>query len=344
MLSSSKKFLKRLNSRRKAHIYHSKSNKSAYRSLNYLEVERGPLSPKLKERCDDYAVSVLKDIRYAPWLYVYSSVSGDFHEGWLPSNYWGYVVVPKIQGVHGGVSGLKSMNLTIFESDCFPDKMTFVNGLFCDRSKEVVNSHRVKDALFSLDDRVIFKPDNSRKGIGIKIFERDTIDEFFEAPANGVFQRFVDQDEGLASFFPSAVSTLRLNTAINEQGLPELRSAHLRFGTGTDTHVSDSTQIRVAVDLGTGALSDVGFTRKWAEVSLHPDSKLKFSGFMYPEFSKAVEVVCRLHERVPFVRCIGWDVCVDKSGRVNVLEWNGRQNGIQFPEATQGPCFLGLGW
>ena len=47
---------------------------------------------------------------------------------------------------------------------------------------------------------------------------------------------------------------------------------------------------------------------------------------------------------MPYARCIGWDVTVDSEEKVNLMEWNGEHNDIKFAEATQGPCFLGLGW
>lgn len=345
MFAGAKKNLKVLNSKRKAHLYHAKSNKGASRALKYVESEKGPLAPKLKEKCNDYASSVLKDVRYAPWLYVYSAVSGKFCEGWLPSNYWGYVVVPRIQGVHGRISELKSMNHVFFESGLFPDLVSYVNGTLVTAESEVISAGNVKDVLFYSSSKVVFKPDNSWRGRGIRIYEKESFDPILmKDMGSGVFQRFIDQDEGLASFFPSAVSTLRLTTAINKRGAAELRGAHLRFGTGSDTYVGHSTQIRVPMCMSTGLLSDFGYTTQWVEAFHHPYSKKKFSGFNYPEFNKAIEVVTRLHEKVPFIKCVGWDVCVDKAGDVNIIEWNGRQNDIQFPEATQGPCFVGLGW
>lgn len=335
----------KLNRIRRTRQYHINSNKSAARNLGFVEKQKGPLSAEVKKKCDDYAVSVLKDICYAPWLYVYSAVAGGFREGWLPSNYWGRVVVPKIQGEHGRVSELKSMNYLMFGSDLFPDQLSYVNRTFVTSSGSTIQTHDVKNALFSSGDRVIFKPDNSWKGRGIEVFDKDTFDsEALLGLGSGVFQRFIDQDDGLASFFPSAVSTLRLTTAINQRGNSELRGAHLRFGTGADTHVSSSSQIRVPVCLRTGLLSDTGFAGQWVEVSMHPDSKKKFSGFEYPMFREAVDIVRKAHERMTFIKCIGWDVVVNNAGQVNIMEWNGRQNDIQFPEAVQGPCFTGLGW
>jgi hypothetical protein len=194
---------------------------------------------------------------------------------------------------------------------------------------------------------VVFKPDQSRKGMGIQIFRSEDFDahRFTRSfKGSGVFQRFIDQDDTLASFRPSAVATLRLNTAINERGVSELRSAHLRLGTGSDNHVNDTSQILIPVCLSEGWLYDTGYTSEWFEIGCHPDSNVRFSGFKFPMFKEAVIAVNRLQETIPFVKCIGWDVCVDTSGQVNIMERNGRQNGIQFPEATQGPCFVGLGW
>ena len=64
----------------------------------------------------------------------------------------------------------------------------------------------------------------------------------------------------------------------------------------------------------------------------------------FPFYAKCVETVVELHERVPFVSCIGWDVCVDSNNEPQIFEWNGRHNAIGFGEAVQGPCFRDLGW
>lgn len=344
---SVKKFVRSARQNREDRLYHEKSNKSAIRTLGYLERQKGPLKASIKKDCDDYAVGVLGDVRYAPWLYVYSIVAGQFSEGWLPSNYWGRVIVPKIQGVHGRVSELKSMNQIIFKSDLFPDLLSYVNGIFSNDTGKVFSPDEAEKFLFSSSSRVIFKPDQARQGLGIQIFRSEEFDAHrFKRSfkGSGVFQKFIDQDNTLASFCPSAVATLRLNTAINERGVSELRSAHLRLGTGTDIHVKNTSQIRVPVCLSTGSLYDAGYTSEWLEIGCHPDSDVKFSGFKFPMFKEAVIAVNRLQETIPFVKCIGWDVCVDSTGKVNIMEWNGRQNGIQFPEATQGPCFVGLGW
>jgi hypothetical protein len=63
-----------------------------------------------------------------------------------------------------------------------------------------------------------------------------------------------------------------------------------------------------------------------------------------PAFRDCVDTVLQLHGKIPFARCIGWDIAVDESGQVQVMEWNGEHNDVKFSEATQGPCFLDLNW
>jgi hypothetical protein len=69
-----------------------------------------------------------------------------------------------------------------------------------------------------------------------------------------------------------------------------------------------------------------------------------FAGKTIPAFTQCLHTVLGHHERVPFVRCIGWDITVDSEEEVRILEWNGYHNSIILAEALQGPCFKGLGW
>jgi hypothetical protein len=71
---------------------------------------------------------------------------------------------------------------------------------------------------------------------------------------------------------------------------------------------------------------------------------VNFAGNRIAAFNKCTVSVLELQKKMPYVRCIGWDVVVDKSDCVRVMEWNGHYNDIRFLEATQGPCFRGLQW
>jgi hypothetical protein len=104
------------------------------------------------------------------------------------------------------------------------------------------------------------------------------------------------------------------------------------------------SEISVAVDLASGELHREGYLPDWLSVGMHPDTKRTFAGVKIPAFAKAVATVLELHKRIPFARCVGWDLIIDREENVRLMEWNAEHNDIKFSEATQGPCFADLGW
>lgn len=325
--------------------FHERHEYQAHKILKSIKPERGSLSKQLIGECDDYAVDILGDKKYAPWLYVYSAISGKFKPGWIPDNFYGAQVVPNINGHYGACASLKPLNFTFFKAKEFPDLGSFVNGLFLDKFHKIHSPKSFSEALFGECERIIFKADKSLKGKGIYLLDRAIFNpEDFQALGNGVFQRYVDQHPLFNEYTPKSVATIRITTVIDEEGKTSARGSYLRLGAEHDTHVQSASSLSIPIDLVTGALSDTGYMPSWVTTSQHPASRKRFAGVNIPNFKKCVEVVNSLHLKVPFVRCIGWDVTLDHEGEVVVLEWNGGHNGIKFTEATQGPLFTDLGW
>lgn len=271
--------------------------------------------------------------------------SGGFREGWIPDNYYGEVVVPRIKGDYGDVAKLKPLARRLFATDAIPDIASFVNGWFFSADGEVVDPHAIEDFLFDRSPRIVFKVDASLQGQGVFLLDRsrfslDTIRDL----GNGVSQEYVQQHEAFARLMPSSVATLRLTTTIDEGSGATLRAAYLRLGRAADSHVMSRSHVRIPVDRRTGALVSPGFLADWGSIKEHPDTKERFRGGEIPSFEECGRLVMDLHQRVPFARCVGWDVTVDQDGNPKVLEWNGGHNDIKFSEATQGPCFADLGW
>jgi hypothetical protein len=299
----------------------------------------------VRKQADDYAGDVLRWRGYAPWLYIYSAVAGEFREGWIPDNYYGEVVVPAMQGFYGQVSHYKSLSRRLFDSSAIPDVAYFVNGLFYSPHLEYIDEANLKAVLFSNSSRVVFKIDNAGRGDGVAVYDPRTFNiADIKKGGNGVFQKYIDQHDFFSALSPSSVATLRMTTAVDDAGHCSLRGVYLRIGRGSDTHVRSSSAISIAVDPRNGALADTGYFPTWQTTREHPDSHVIFAGRQIPAFDKCVATVLELHGKMPCVRCIGWDVVVDTSNNVGVMEWNGHHNGIKFSEATQGPSFRDLHW
>ena len=320
-------------------------NKTAMKILKAVESYKGKTSRQDLKQCNDYAVEVLGHKRFAPWLYVYTAVSGRFREGWIPDNYYFSVVVPTIQKRYGPMADLRGLSAVMLQSAALPDVLAYVNGIFFDTTSGFVSPDAVRDKLFKDQERVVFKLDHSLRGEGVYFLTRESFSlEQIHRLGNGVFQRAVRPHRLFAEFTQQSVATVRITTVYEESGKVSVRACYLRMGSGDETHVQSKTEIRVPVNVVSGALEEIGYTAEWLETRVHPTSHVAFAGNVIPAFHSCVRTVTELHRKAPYTRCIGWDVTVDQDEQVQLLEWNGARNGIKFSEATQGPCFADLGW
>lgn len=317
----------------------------ARKILRFLETNYGKTDPANLKLVDTYAREVFGDLLYAPWLRVYAAVSRTFKEGWIPDNYYGSVVVPNMKGWYGKISGLKTISRLIFDSDAFPDVAYFANGLFFTDENVAIPDHEVGNVVFRDSGRIVFKLDGSQQGRGVFIFDRATFDpHVIKALGNGVIQRFIVQHRSFNEFAAKSVATLRFTTVVDDRGGISVRACFLRLGRAEDTHIQTDREICVPVNLSTGELCPEGYLSNWIGIEAHPDSRVRFAGVRIPAFSKCVRTVLELHKKIPFARCVGWDVTVDVDENVQVMEWNGEHNDVKFSEATQGPCFSDLKW
>lgn len=312
-----------------------------------LGLERAGIrvAPAVRKQAEEYATEALGWRGYAPWLNVYSAIAGRFRTGWIPENYYGRVVLPPMKGQYGKISDLKPLSRRLFASDAFPDVAYVVNGLIVSREGTPVARHDLHRILFERSGRAVFKLDHSIQGRGVEVLERESFDAAsVDLHRNGVFQSYIDQHEGLAELSPNSVATLRLTTAVTNAGVPSLRAAYLRLARIGEKHVKSGTAVRVSVDLQDGQLYEHGYLTDWMRTDTHPDTHIRFLGRCIPAFRECVSTALDLQARMPFARCVGWDLSVDRYEKVQIIEWNGWHNSVGFSEATQGPCFADLEW
>lgn len=342
---SLKHFIKQSSEKALSVRYHRNSNKLAFAVLREIEVEKGKLSSTLRKCADDYAIDVLEWKGFAPWLYVYSAVRGNFEEGWLPDNYYGNVVIRKIQGDYGKISALKPLCNTLFHANVSPDIASFINGFWFDRHFRPIAIGDLENVIFANTDKVICKLDTSYQGRDVFPFEKQDFNaKVVESKGNGVIQKYIRQHKFFNAFVATAVATIRITTVVDNKNTISLRACYLRLGRANDTHVKSVNHIRIPMDMKSGTLHEQGYLANWRTITAHPDSNVSFSDKIIPSYEKCIQLVLKLHEKMPMVRAIGWDVIVDTEGSPVVMEWNGYSNDIKFSEATQGPCFKDLNW
>jgi hypothetical protein len=329
----------------KVRHYHTKANREAERLLWSLTRTCGPLPKKIRNSCDSYAIEVLGNSCYSPWLYVYSVASGGFREGWIPDNFYGACVVPRIKAGYRALGGLRALSPQLLGLSHPFQRVSFINGLFLDSDFRVFNKNQAASKIFQRSNKVVFKLDDTARGNGVFIFSEKNFEiEEIARLGNGLFQDFVEQEETLKKFSGGAVATLRLTSVIDDDGAVSVRAAHLRLGVQSEILVRPKTQVRVPIDRETGEFYSEGYLSTWERIRTHPTNGERFSGNRVRSYSECRDLVKKAHLKVPFVRCVGWDLAITAEGEAILLEWNTGHNGIAFSEAVQGPCFVGMEW
>ena len=170
----------------------------------------------------------------------------------------------------------------------------------------------------------LYKPDASDCGKGIKLINSTdySLSYLFEIirrePA--ILDELVIQHEDMNKICPGSVNTLRIVTAkINNK--VTIIAAALRLGSGTSLVDNFSAGGFVgAVNLKTGEIIDDGENYTGQRFSEHPFTKVRFKGFMIPNWDKVVELIknCSKSYNVNYV---GWDIAV-RQDDVIVIEAN----------------------
>jgi Sugar-transfer associated ATP-grasp len=318
----------------------------ALRIVNCLEKHNGTkLTPQLKKTADDYALDVFGDKKYAPWLYVYSLLKGEFKEGWIPDNYYGKYVYPILNKELYILGEFKSFSNTVFKTEAFPDIAYYIDGFFYNRNKQIISIDKLKELICATGDKVFLKKDYSKRGGGIAKLSANEIDEnAMKIFGNCVIQTAIHQHEYFDQFKIGSVATIRITTVKEPDGVFSMRAANLRFGLDIAEWIESTRRMLIAITNEDGDLDAYGYDSNWKKTLVHPDTHVPFANKRIPHFNLALETCLKLHSQVPHFGVIGWDLTIDKDNKVKLIEWNTAHSGISFNEGTVGPCFLGLNW
>ena len=302
------------------------------------------LSDQMKQQCDEYASEILGSKRFAPWLYVYTIVSGRFAEGWMPDNFFGRLVVPNVNKSLGVLSDYKSFSNAVLKSAALPDIGYFVNGVLYNNRYSTVDLSKFRKIASEHCDSVFLKQDGSERGEGIKnLLIKDLSLDILRQIGNCSIQAPVKQHDFFDQIVEGSVATVRITTVREIAGNIKVRAAYLRVGRAGDKWVQSNRLLRIGIRRG-GELDSVCYMPDWCHSIRHPDTGFEYEGSAIPSFNKAASLCIDLHSTLLNIAIIGWDVAIEEKGQVKILEWNTGHCDIKFSEAVSGPCFLGLEW
>ncbi|MBI2255412.1 MAG: hypothetical protein HYU58_12390 [Proteobacteria bacterium] len=133
-------------------------------------------------------------------------------------------------------------------------------------------------------------------------------------------------DPALADLAQGALATVRVVTAVNEQGKAEPIRAVFRMPSRKDSIVDNyhAGGIAAAVDLATGTLgpaTDMGLVPSVGWVERHPVSGGQIKGRVLPQWPEMLVYVLRAHDLFADRAIIGWDIALTDEG-LAIVEGN----------------------
>ena len=303
------------------------------------------LDGRTRRRIDAYAREVFGSRRFAPWLRAYAAFAGEFREGWMPDNYYGRVVHERREFTPARLCRLKTMSRRVFESERFPDVAYQVGGVWLDVDGNEVEDDRIDDLVFAHGPRAVAKFDASKQGLGVHVVRQgEGSVRDLAGQGDFVIQRFVRQAPFFDRFTSDTLATIRITTVRTPTRAAHTRAHYLKFGRDGQRSYTSARGVLAPIVDASGTLGERGTSGNWHPVDRHPDSGEVFGGRVVPCFAAACRVVEALHDKLPQVETIGWDVAVTDDDEILIIEWNAGHADITFTEATIGPSFTGLGW
>ena len=158
------------------------------------------------------------------------------------------------------------------------------------------------------------------------------------APQDIICQRILRQNEFMASFNQSSVNTIRMLT-LNINGKCSVLSSFIRMG-GEGSfvdNVASSKGIFVGINQD-GFLSNYGYTKQFERKNKAP-SGLKLGDVKIPSFNEIKGTVVDLHQKIPFVNLIAWDIAIDEHNCPIIIEINLDNGEIECHQVFNGPIF-----
>lgn len=144
-----------------------------------------------------------------------------------------------------------------------------------------------------------------------------------EDPEGLIFQQHVRQHPDLAALSPNAVNTLRILTALHEDGSVEFPAVILKMARGASLVDNvGAGGIAAHVNPETGLLGP-GFVWPGKETYRnHPDTGAPIERFAVPFWRESLALAALAHQNLTSARALGWDVAVTRTGPM-LIEMNG---------------------
>ena len=299
---------------------------------NFKDLEqRRYLTKEQKKEVQDFYMSIIgKEIPLYCHEYFYSR-TGHFTKEYVPNNIYHCELVPKAN-IHRlqGAFGDKNMCDFLFPGENIVHSiLKNMNGYYYYEGRPVSTEEAI--SLCANMENVIIKPSRKSEGQGVQMFNvrngitdikgKSLLQLFEDYKKDFLIQDWVRQHEGMAALNPTSVNTMRILSYRSGMEVLIIYSVVRigRSGSVVDNQCAGGISTTISDDGKLGKVAFGGFSK---DNIVKTDTGIVLDGYQLPSYDKAIEMVKRLHLKLPFFNIVGWDIAIQEDGDPVLIEFN----------------------
>ena len=301
---------------------------------------------QVKKSMKAYARERFGSAGYWPHLAHFAEIRGEFIKGWIPGDYFKYILEPKLNPkAYHNLGDVRTLDYKRFGDFAIRPLFQIISGIYYGPDCRVLDRSELNEILAAHNDTIVIKQEFGWGGLQVKImhsseFNKKMIKKNHLHHHNYVIQPYIRQYKMLSDLYPHSVNTLRVTSFLKKDGTVDVKFVILRFGVDgskVDNLSSGGHCIHIDNDGRPSKLSYDYMCFPAGET--HKNTGFRFADLKLPMFPEVIETCKRLHQQYPYNRLIGWDVCINEQGRPKLLEWNTHFPTFYLEDALFGPFF-----
>jgi hypothetical protein len=300
------------------------------------------INRQIKREIKQYCRERFGSTAYWHGVALSTEMRGEYMNGFIPFDYFYYEMEPRLNPKeYASIGDLRTLDYRRFGDFAIKPLFQYISNIFFNADFEAVGESELLKFLSDYNDTIVIKQEFGWGGKQVRVIHSSEFKpELLQRGKNFIIQPFLKQYKVLSELYPHSVNTFRVYTFRKKDGSVEVFLTYLRFGV-------DGTRVDNLSSGGQCLLFDS--TGKPASISIDEfgikaDKKHKNTGFVFadlkiPMYQDIVDKCKSTHELYPYVRLIGWDICVDESGSPKLIEWNTHRPSFSWEDALFGPFF-----
>jgi hypothetical protein len=300
------------------------------------------MTPEIKRAIKQYARERFGSAAYWPGLALAVEMRREFVKGCIPFDYFYYTLEPKLNPPrYSSIGDLRTLDYRRFGDFAIKPLCQLISGIWFNADFEPVGGPELKKILSDHNDTIVIKEEFGWGGKEVRVLHADEfIPGELAQDTNYIIQPYIKQYKPLHDLHPESVNTFRVLTFKKRDGSIEVLVTFLRFGVdGSRVDNLSSGGQCVRFD-ASGKPEPIGYDEFGLECGRrHKNSGIAFADLEIPMIHEIREKCISIHREYPHNRLIGWDIAVDESGALKLIEWNSSRPSFCWEDALFGPFF-----